>query len=75
MATITIENVPESEIIKYWDKINYSDIKISILSKKDKNRLEWLWAKEIEEKFYNKEDDSYGPFVWEENKTFLKSLM
>ena len=76
MATITIENVPENIVKLYGTNINYEKITNSFLPKKRIiNRLKWLSKEEIENKFYNKEDDSYWPFVWEENSTFLKSLM
>ena len=76
MATLIIENVPESIIKLYWTKITYDKIKTSFLSKKGVlNRLEWLSKKEIKKNFYDEKNESYWPFVWEENATFLKSLM
>lgn len=73
MATIIIENVPESIVNIYWTKTNYENISSTFLPKKRKeNRLKWLSKEEIEKKFYNKDDDTYGPFVrLEEAISFL----
>ena len=76
MTTIIIKNVPENIVKIYWTNISYEKIKNDFLPKKlNTNRLKWLSNEEIEKKFYNKEDESYWPFIWEENSTFLKSLM
>ena len=73
MATITIENVPESVVKTFGTNINYNNITSSFIPKKRQiNRLKWLSKEEIEEKFYDKKDDTYWPFVWvEESISFL----
>lgn len=77
MATITIEDVPENVIKSFGKNVSYKCINLSFLPKKRKqvNRLIWLSKEEIEKKFYNKKEQIFWPFEWEENSTFLKSFM
>ncbi len=73
MATITIENVPDNIVKAFWTNVNYKKITESFLPKKRfVNRLKWLSVSEIETKFYDKEKDTYWPFMNElEFITFL----
>lgn len=73
MATITIENVPDNIVKAFWTNVNYKKITESFLPKKRIiNRLKGLSLSEIEEQFYDKKDDTYWPFVNEQEFiTFL----
>ncbi|MDD4151809.1 MAG: hypothetical protein PHR68_04305 [Candidatus Gracilibacteria bacterium] len=73
MATITIENVPESIVKTFGTKINYDKITSSFIPKKREfNRLKGLSKEEIEKRFYNESDETYGPFIGvEESISFL----
>ncbi len=77
MPSITIENVPDKVAVLFWNKIAYDKVCLTLLAKeakkqrfsklfekKQENRLIWLSKKEIEEKFYDKKDETYWPFVW-----------
>ena len=76
MANIIVENVPENIIKLYWTNVIYDNIDSSFIPKKRKiNRLKWLSKEEIDKDFYDEKNETYWPFIWEENITFLKSLV
>jgi hypothetical protein len=55
MSSIILENVPSYIEEEYWKKIDYNKLVEYInLSR----------VKEIETKFYNKDEDNYWPFEW-----------
>jgi hypothetical protein len=62
MSAITIENSPITKTINYRDCI--------IVDKK--NLTQWL--KDLKNKFYNSEFETYWSFEWEEAISFLKIL-
>jgi len=62
MSTITIEGSPVTKTINYTDCI--------VIQKN--NITEWL--KELKNKFYNKDTETYWSFEWEEAISFLKVL-
>ena len=70
MATITIENVPDSFVEKHF-RTTFSFEEVKIAPKKvQKDPTIALQAL-----MDDPENTSYGPFEWEEINNFLKSLM
>lgn len=70
MATITIEDVPETFIIKYY-KTTFSFNEIKIEPKKIQIDPTIRLQKLLEDP----ENITYWPFEWEDINNFLKSLM
>jgi len=62
MSTITIEKSPITKTINYSDCIIVDT----------KNLTQWL--KDLKNKFYNPETETYWSFKWEEAISFLKIL-
>lgn len=72
MATIIVENVPDSIAKDFWTKLFFSDFESFKPKKRFINRLEWLSKEQIETKFYNKEKEVYWHFLnFDEAITFL----
>jgi len=53
MTTATIKNIPVNVVKEYWNTIDYK-VLVSYIYQEKINSLE--------KKYYNKEEDNYGPF-------------
>ena len=70
MATITIEDVPETFVKKYFrTTFSYNEVKI------EPKKIEKDPTIKLQKLIEDPENTSYGPFEWEEINNFLKSLM
>lgn len=65
MTTITLDKVPQSIVKRYGTSIDYKAYNKYIL--KDKINA-------LKNAFYDPQNDSYGPFEWEQAIKFLKVL-
>jgi hypothetical protein len=73
MATITIENVPESIVKTYGEHLSYERLTSSFIPKKRRvDRLKGLSKEEVEKHFYDGKNETYWPFKDGEAITFLE---